>query len=399
LSGHDLSRIDLVVNIRFPGPRAHGIQVAAMAEALAATGLNVDVVVPRRFPDGDLDPYEHYGVRHTFGVQRLASLDAIDMVPPAWQRLPFLVQSMTFAWRALARAAVERDAGVVVRDHYTLTVLAAGLRGRDRRRLAAEVHNLPGPGPRRAQVLARLAALPAVVVISEALRDDLIAGGLTPEAVLLARDGVHLSRFDDLPEAPVARAHLGLPEQPTVAYAGQLYPWKGVDTLIRAIGLLPDVRLLIVGGDRQHLPGMLALADEQAPGRVHFAGTVPHAAVPFHLAAGDVIALPNSAREEISARFTSPLKLFEAMASRRAIVASDLPSLREVLREEENALLAQPDDPQSLADSVRRLLDDDVLARRLAVAAREDAEPFDWNRRGELVAGFLRRRLEAGPPS
>jgi glycosyltransferase involved in cell wall biosynthesis len=396
MSRHDLTRVDLVVNIRFPGPRAHAIQVAAMAEALAATGLHVDVVVPRRFPSAGVDPWQHHAVRRTFGVQRLANLDAIDLLPVRWQRAPFLLQSISFAWRALARAAVERDAGVFVRDHYTLEVLVTGLRTRDRRRLAAEVHNLPAAGPRRTYVCGLLARLPAVIAISGALRDDLVAGGVDSEAVLLARDGVHLQRYVDLPSAPVARQHLGLPERPTVVYAGQLYPWKGVDTLVRALVGLPEAQLLIVGGEKELLFRMVALARELLPGRCHFTGNVPPVAVPFHLAAGDVIALPNSGREEISARYTSPLKLFEAMASHRPIVASDLPSLREVLEHGHNAELVAADDPGPLAAGLSAVLSDRRRGARLAQQAAEDDLPYDWAVRGRRVANFLRERLEVG---
>jgi glycosyltransferase involved in cell wall biosynthesis len=396
MSRHDLTRVDLVVNIRFPGPRAHAIQVAAMAEALAATGLNVDVVVPRRFPSAAVDPWQHHAVRRTFGVQRLANMDAIDLLPARWQRGPFLLQSLSFAWRALARAAVEREAGVLVRDHYTLEVLVTGLRARDRHRLAAEVHNLPAPGPRRQYVLAQLARLPAVIAISEALRDDLIAGGVDSRAVLLARDGVHLSRYAELPAAPVARQHLGLPERPTVVYAGQLYPWKGVDTLVRALVGLPEAQLLIVGGEKELLFRMVDRARELVPGRCHFTGNVPPAAVPFHLAAGDAVALPNSGHEEISARYTSPLKLFEAMACGRPIVASDLPSLREVLVHGRNAHLVSADDPGALAAGLSALLSDRPRGAVLAARAAEDVRPYDWGVRGRSVAAFLRERLEVG---
>ncbi|MGQ0552206.1 MAG: glycosyltransferase family 4 protein [Planctomycetota bacterium] len=396
MSRHPLTRVDLIVNIRFPGPRANGIQVAAMAEALAATGLNVDVVVPRRFPDRELDAWEHYGVRRTFGVQRIANLDTIDLVPQRFQRLPFLLQSVTFGWRALARAAVERGAGLLVRDHYTLSVLATGLRQRDVLRLATEVHSLPERGPRRQQLFQLTRRLPAVIAISQALRDDLVEGGVDPGAVLVAPDGVHLGRFHGMPEPALARTHLSLPELRTVVYAGQLYRWKGVDTLIEAMALLPDVQLLVVGGDKENLPRVLALAQRCAPGRVHFAGQVPHRTVPFHLSAGDVIALPNSASLEISARYTSPLKMFEAMASHRPIVASDLPSLREQLRHDENAWLVSPDDPAALAAGLERVLGDTARAQRLAAQARRDVEAFDWRRRGELVAGFLRARLHVG---
>lgn len=393
---HDLTHIDLTVNIRFPGNRAHGIQVAAMAEALSSAGLNVDVVVPRRFPAGEADPWQHYGVSRTFGMQRLSSFDLIEVVPPAWQRVPFLLQSASFGWRALARTAVERHSGVLVRDHYTLAVMVWGLRKPDLARVAAEVHSLPDPGPARQRAIANLARLSAVIVISAALRDDLVEGGVDAGSILLARDGVHLSRFQGLPPAPAARAHLNLPELPTVVYAGQLYAWKGVDHLVRAMAGLSNGQLVVVGGEKEPLQRLVALAREVAPGRVHFTGLVPHAAVPFHLAAGDVIALPNSAQSEISARYTSPLKLFEAMASGRAIVASDLPSLREVLRDGVNALLVAPDDPAALAQGLSRAFDDEALRRRLAGQARRDVEPFDWNARGVAVARFLRERLVVG---
>lgn len=393
----DLTHVDLVANVRFPGPKANGIQIAAMAQALSDTGLTVDVVVPRRFGHEPGDPWTHYGVRRSFGVQRVASFDLIDLLPTSAQRLPFLMQSLTFALRALARAAVTRDAGVFVRDHYTLSVLASGLRPEDLQRISAEVHNLPGDAGRRRRVTRLLARLPAVVTISEGLRQDLIGEGLEPERILTAHDGVHLARYAGLPEAPVARAELQLPnELPLIVYAGQLYTWKGVDTLVAALQHLPQARLLVVGGDAQNLPRIEAAVQRHAPGRVHLAGLVPPGDVPFHLAAADVIVLPNTAKEEISARYTSPLKLFEAMASRRAIVASDVPSLGEVLTHDQNAWLVAPDDPVALAEGLEVVLSDEARRARLAAQAWEDVQACDWTARGQAVASFLRTRLRMG---
>ncbi len=395
-SRHELSRLELIVNIRFPGPRAHGIQVAAMAEALAATGLNVDVIVPRRFPFRDIDVYGHYGVRPIFGVQRIASIDAIDMLPARWQHVPFLMQSITFAWRALARSALDRTAGLLVRDHYTLAILARGLARRDLQRLAVEIHDLPVRPARRRQLMALLQQLPAVITISEGLRNEIVAGGVDPAAVLVARDGVHLHRFAGLPPARVAREHLKLPDLPTVVYAGQLYAWKGVDALVEAMIQLPDAQLLVVGGDKDNLPRLVQLSQQLAPGRVHFTGSVPHAAVPFHLAAGDVMVVPNSARAEISSRFTSPLKLFEAMATGRPIVASDLPSLREVLAPGRDCTMVAPDDASALAAGIAAVLADPASSSRHAAAARREVEQYDWSERGRAVARFLRARLSVG---
>jgi len=394
VAGSELTRLELVVNIRFPGTRAHGIQVAAMAEALASTGLNVDVVVPRRYPYRDQDPWLHYGVTRTFSVQRIASIDTIDMVPARLQRLPFLMQSLTFGLRALARAAVERDAGILLRDHYTLEILVRGLRAADRRRLAVEVHDLPAPGERRRRLAHAVCQVPAVITITEALRDDLISEGVDPQRILVARDGVHLDRFIGLPDRASLREELGLPRHsPLVAYAGQLYRWKGVDVLVEALGALRQAHLVIVGGDDENRPRLQELANHHAPGRVHFIGPVPHVEVPRYLAAADVISLPNSGAEEISQRYTSPLKLFEAMASGRAIVASDLPSLGEVLSDGVNARLVPADDPSALARVLGEVLSNEPAARALADRALHDVQAFSWARRGQSVASFLRDKL------
>ncbi len=393
----DLTRLDLIVNVRFPGVRAHGIQVAAMAEALADTGLVVDVVVPRRFPYRAVDPWAHYGVRRNFEVCRIANIDTIDMVKPSAQRVPFLMQSITFGLRALARAAVERDAGILVRDHYTLEILVGGLRAGDRARVAAEIHNLPEAGGRLRRVVAALKSLRAVVVISDGLKQDLEREGLESSRILVARDGVHLSRFATRPSVEDARQHLSLrADVPTVVYAGQLYEWKGVDTLVQAMGQLPQAQLLVVGGDAPNLSRIEKLVALHAPGRVILAGSVPHQAVPFYLAAGDVIALPNSARETISRKYTSPLKMFEAMASGRAILGTDLPSLREVLQHDANAYLVAPDDPTAMAEGLDALIQDEALRTRLALQAEQDVLPYDWAERGRLVANFLREKLVVG---
>jgi glycosyltransferase involved in cell wall biosynthesis len=336
-------------------------------------------------------------VRPTFQVDRIASIDTIDMLPPALQRIPFLLQSATFGWRALARTAVGRHAGVLVRDHYTLASLVNGLRNRDLCRLAAEVHNLPTSAPRRRWVVAPMSHLPAVITITDALKEDLVSEGLEPESILVARDGVHLHRHQGLPSPGEARRHLGLPPDiPTVVYAGQLYPWKGVDILVEAVSRLPDVRLLIVGGDSNNLPRVVGLADRLMPGRATFAGPIRHADVPFHLAAGDIIALPNTGTELISSRYTSPLKLFEAMATHRPVLASDIPSLREVLVHGCNAHLVAPDDPEAMAEGIAALLGNPERSARLKDQALRDVEPYDWAHRGQRVASFLRERLAVG---
>jgi len=106
------------------------------------------------------------------------------------------------------------------------------------------------------------------------------------------------------------------------------------------------------------------------------------------LFAADALVLPNSAKAKISSHYTSPLKLFEYMASRRPIVASDLPSLREVLRDGENAVLVKPDNPRALAEGIERALSDAELAARIGRQAREDVEQYTWEKRAVNITTF-----------
>jgi glycosyltransferase involved in cell wall biosynthesis len=178
-----------------------------------------------------------------------------------------------------------------------------------------------------------------------------------------------------------------LPTTPVAAYAGHLYAWKGVDIFLRALALTTGVRGLIVGGHEAEpdLARVQTLANELGISeRVAFTGLVEPPRVARLLQQATILVLPNPA-SAISTNYTSPLKLFEYMAAGRPIVASDLPSLREVLADGESALLVTPGDSAAMARAVERLAADRGLSERLAKAAHERAREFTWARRAERL--------------
>ena len=130
---------------------------------------------------------------------------------------------------------------------------------------------------------------------------------------------------------PSLQTQLGLdPERPTVVYTGGLLEWKGVDLLVDAARELdPATQVVIAGGMEADVERLRARAHGQDNVRVD--GFQPPSRVPLYMAAGDVGVVPNRSRPAISARYTSPLKVYESMAAGLPLVVSDLPSLRAIL--------------------------------------------------------------------
>jgi phosphatidyl-myo-inositol alpha-mannosyltransferase len=118
--------------------------------------------------------------------------------------------------------------------------------------------------------------------------------------------------------------------------------------------------------------------------RVLMLGAVPHGHLPPYHAAADVFIGPARGGESFG------IVLIEAMAAGLPVVASDIDGWREVVRDGVDGLLVPPDDPPALAGSVRAVLDDPDLARRLGEAGRARAERYAWS----TVTGEIERAYD-----
>ena len=390
-------RVLYFADIRFPLERANGIQTIETCHALARRGHFVGLVVRPDSQTPSRNPFEFYGLPL---LARMSIEYAPVTGPPLARRagyLAFAIGRMLGASRA--DVVITRDLGVasallrvpkrlrppvVYESHGYAPDVAAALPGM-----------IPAANAPSATKVARLERREAFVwrnaegyvTITAGLADDLKQRFGERGTLAVVADGTrinadqgHGTRIDEDIPGPVV-------------YAGHLYAWKGVDVLLDALGQLGGVRGVIVGGYEKE-PDLAGLRERAArlgiSERVTFTGLVPPPAVAAYLRAARVLVLPNPA-SAISTRFTSPLKLFEYMAAGRPIVASDLPSIREVLRHEENALLVEPGNPTALAAGVRRLLEDPALADRLAQAAMTDVQDYSWDRRAERLEALLQQ--------
>ncbi len=221
-----------------------------------------------------------------------------------------------------------------------------------------------------------------------------------------------LQRFACLSEAQVLVAHDGA-DQPdptedatssdacdlTVGYVGHLYPGRGIEVIIGLAERFKDIRFRIIGGQEADIA---CYRSRGGGGKLEFVGFVPPADLKDHYPCLDIVLAPyqrdvQTHAGERTADYMSPLKLFEYMAWRKAIIASDLPVIGEVLRHRENALLVDPDNLDLWAEALTELGRDEDQRERLAGQAQRDfLADYTWNARAEKVlafaAGTCRRR-------
>ncbi len=327
-----------LANNRIPSEKANSLQIMQMCQAFQRQGAEVTLVVPRRIQPRAMrsvhDPFQYYGLTARFPLERLPCLDALETAPGPLQHPAFALQAATFTLATAAHLARHPADLYYSRDPLSTTLMAAAPPS-IRLRTAYEAHTFPKPGPRRRLHLWAAGRIGHLVCITRGLAGAYAAHGIPAGRILVAPDAVDLERFRSLPDRAEARLQLDLPrEARVVVYTGHLYPWKGAHTLALASRHLPAGCLVcVVGGTEEDLAAFRRFLDAEGLERVRAAGHVPPDRVPVYLAAADVLALPNSARTEASALYTSPMKLFEYMAARRPVVASRLPALREVLRD------------------------------------------------------------------
>ena len=365
-------RIQYVSDIVLPSRAANTVNVAKMCGAFVELGHAVTLLCRK-----SVAMAEHYGVSE--------DIHTVDISSPKWP----LVGGVLFA--AAVRKALRREPRPdLCYGRHIYGVAAAAQLGVP---VMLELHQVPAKLVLRKLVtwLSRRAECRAVVVISDALRRDLAAAlpDAAHETFLVAHDAA------DVPAHGSGTALIdwrGRPGALQVGYVGNLYPGKGMEVVERLAAAKLDVDFHIVGGTEEHIQHWRSRCGES---HVHFHGFVAHACLPSAYGRFDVAIAPLQSRIEGAAggdiaRWTSPLKIFEYMASGKAIVASDLPVLREVLQHESNALLVPPDDIAGWERALQRLADDTNLRDRLGKQARDDfARRHTWKQRAQAILHVL----------
>ncbi len=245
-----------------------------------------------------------------------------------------------------------------------------------------------------------LKAAARIFVVSEVERQNLLRAGVDHNKIVVNPNGVDVDRFKPGIGGERMRHEFGIaPDETLVGFIGTFGPWHGMETLATAITMIPQnerVRFLLIGSGALRGRVEQILTEGHAEHRAVMAGTVAHERVPALLDSCDVLVSPHVPLEDGSEFFGSPTKLFEYMAMGKAIVASRLGQIGEVLRNNETALLVEPGNAKELSGAILRLSQSRQLRERLGTAARRDAvEDYTWKRNAARVFDAYRNWMKS----
>lgn len=375
-----------------PSPKGASTHVAQFVSGLAAAGHEVTLVTPRAPGLGDEETFAgarlvrvgtpgsgnflrralEFGEEVARLAERLGPFD-VGHYRSLWGGLPLLLTGST------RRTVFEANSLSSVELPFHYPALGATPTLEKIRRLERFV----------------LRASDAVVCVSRVSRAYLASLGAEARRIEVIPNGVDAAAFAATPLPPRDG------RVPVALYVGTLADWQGLGPLVEAMPRVLErrpLRLRIVGRGRSRQRKDLAKRVRKLglEAHVEVAPPVSHHEVPALVAAADLCLAPLAYDERNVVQGCCPLKVLEYMAGGRPVVASNLPVVRELLREERDALLVPPDAPEALARAILRLLEDERLARRLAAhAARRARARFTWKRAQKRLLKLYARLLAA----
>ena len=229
------------------------------------------------------------------------------------------------------------------------------------------------------QEIATLHLSDAIICPSRVTRDYIASLGLNRKLVTVIPNGVSPSDFSATP-LPLRNERV-----PVLLYIGTLADWQGLEIVIRSLPKILEqkpVHLQIVGRGRSRQRKMLAKQIRKLGIEDHVIvqPAVPHHEIPAMIASADICVAPLGLNDRNVTQGACPIKLLEYMAAGRPMLASNMPIVRELVREDVDALLFSPNDPDDLARQTLALLNDFELSKRLAESASERAlTKFTWH--------------------
>lgn len=361
-----------------PSQAANSVHMMKMSQAMSENGHNVTLFSARGSNDSLEDIFKYYGVKKNFELK----------LQP---RRPGKMGLIAYGFRNAADARTMK--ADLVFSRCLMSGWACAIANLP---VLFEMHDSPGTLNKIAgSIFRRLTQhknFRGIVVISQALKNHMAGAHKIPaEKIIVAHDGA--DPLPPLQNAPFEKA----PGSFHAGYTGHLYRGRGIEIIAGMAKNIPDVTFHIVGGapdDLNYWKNEL-----KSLKNVAFYGHVPPGMVPDFLQNFDVLLAPYQKKVAVAGNtgdtsaWMSPLKIFEYMATGKPMICSDMPVLREILRDDENALLRLPESITDWTGTLKYLRENPKEAARIGKTAQDNfLSHYTWKKRAEYILKALDER-------
>jgi PEP-CTERM/exosortase A-associated glycosyltransferase len=229
-----------------------------------------------------------------------------------------------------------------------------------------------------------LNSVDAVITICEGLQSEVINRGIAATKVTVVPNAIPRVTVQALGANDQLKRDLGWPDGPVFGFIGSLFHYEGVDRILDAVPAVlskaPNVRFLVLGGGECERE-IRERASQWRNNEVVFKPRVSHAEVAEYYSVTDCLVYPR--RSIRLTELVTPLKPLEAMAMRRAVIASDIGGHRELIEHQRTGLLFDNREPLALQESISRLAQDQPLLQSLSASGQEFvSNERTWDRVG-----------------
>ncbi|MAM33484.1 MAG: hypothetical protein CMH28_00230 [Micavibrio sp.] len=369
-------KLSYISGSTIPSSKANSVHVVKMCQALGRLP-DMDIVLYGKQGKPADNPYAFYGVKENFKLVRspLGStqyLSGLSRLASLFFKIGLIPAPQVF---------------------YGRDIIGLYLLSFANEPVFYEAHQVPKGKIQRSLTrrLLKKKAFKGLVVISEGLKEDFLNSFPDYKGpVLVAHDGADVTERN--PKGIPAKDWPGRKDAKQIGYTGSLHKGRGMEIIMSVARLLPEMDFHVVGGTSSDLKYW---EGQNPPANLYMHGSRPHSQINAYLAKFDVVLAPYQETIKIGtgadiSRWISPMKLFEYMAAGKAIIASDLPVLREILSHGRNATLVPPADTNRWVEAICHVGKSSALRHAMGLEGEKDIQDiYSWNKRAAKVREFI----------
>ncbi|MCK5320164.1 glycosyltransferase [Candidatus Parcubacteria bacterium] len=381
-----------IVNARIPTEKAHGYQICKMCEEFSAAGVEVELWAPTRENLIKKNTFDFYNLKENFKIKYIKSFDFIKYDKLLLKKSVYL-QSL---WFFLKLAFKKFDKNILVYTRNPELVWLFNLRGV---KTVYECHDWFGKKKKIALMCLRKCGY--IITTNNYIKKEFVKRGFEKN-ILVSPNGVNLEIFNIDISKKEAIKKLDINEglrrkisnKKILLYTGSFRTMgvdKGIDEILQALKKLnnKNIFFVAVGGNEKDIAYYENFAkDIGVAERCEFINRRAQTDLALWQKASDILLMPFPDKAHYR-YFMTPLKIFEYMAACRSIIASNLPSIREILNNK-NCVFCAPGDFGDLAKKIEFIFEYEDFGKKISRQAREDIKRYTWKNRTRQIINFLK---------